>query len=298
MLRNFEDVLRRARALQGVTVSVAAAQDRDVLMAVKEARDAGIASAMLVGDADAIRPLMQEVGLDPDTKVVHEPDPKKAALTAVSLVKKGEAKVVMKGLVNSTDFLKAVLDREEGLRSGRLLCHLAAFEIPGLEKLAFFSDGGMNIAPSLEEKIDILLNSLAALKSLGIAAPNVAVLTANEMVNPKMPATVDAKALAERNANQELTQGIVEGPIAFDVAISPEAAKHKGLPSEISGQVDLFLLPNIEAGNILGKSLVYCAKAKMAGIVVGAAKPVVMTSRSDTPEGKLYSIALACLATR
>lgn len=298
MLGNFEEVLQNARELQGTTISVAVAQDREVLTAVKEAKAAGIASSILVGDAELIRPLMLEVGLASDTTIVHEPDIKKSALTAVSLVKKGEANVVMKGLINSTDFLKAVLDSEVGLRTGRLLCHLAAFEIPGREKLEFHSDGGMNIAPSFEEKRDILINSLSTLKRLGIEAPNVAVLTANEMVNPKMPATVDAKVLAELNSNSEITKGIIEGPIALDVALSPEAAKHKGIASQISGQVDLFILPNIEAGNILGKSLVYCAKARIAGIVIGATNPVVMTSRTDTPVAKLHSIALACLAAR
>ena len=296
MLRNFQDVLVNASALGRVKISVAVAQDRDVLQALKLAYEAGLAEPILVGDAAIIRPLLKEVGLPPGTVIVDEPDIVKAALAAVAIVHKGEAQVVMKGLVNTSDFLRAVLNAEVGLRTGRLLSHLAAFEVAGEPRLIFHSDGGMNIAPTLAEKKDILVNALLTLHSLGIENPKVAVLTANEQVNPKMPATTDAKALADMCAAGELPAGIVEGPIALDVAISPEAAKHKGIVSRVSGQVDLFLMPNIETGNTMGKSLLYYAKAKMAGIVLGATHPIVLTSRAETPEGKLCSIALACLS--
>lgn len=295
MLRNFEEVLALASGGRR-RISVAVAQDRDVLQALKLAADKGLAAPVLVGDADAIRPLLDEVGLPADTPVVDEKDMDRAALTAVSLVQKGEAEVLMKGLVNTSDFLKAVLNPEVGLRTGRLLSHLAVFEVPGEPKLIFHSDGGMNIAPTLAEKKDILVSAMLALKSLGIANPNVAVLTANEQVNPKMPATLDAKALADMAAAGELPPGTVEGPIAFDVAVNPEAARHKGLVSKVTGQVDLFLMPNIETGNALGKAVQYYGKARMAGIVLGATHPIVLTSRAETAEGKLYSIALACLA--
>ena len=288
--------MEKARSGGPVTISVAVAQDQDVLEAVKAGEKAGIARAILVGDENLINPLREKVGLSPETPVIHEPDANKAAMRAVSLVKKGEARVLMKGLINSSDFLKAVLTPTEGLRTGRLLSHLAVFEIPGEEKLVFHTDGGINIAPNLEEKKDILVNAMLALKAIGIANPYVALLTANEMVNPKMPATVDAKALVEMSRQGELPPGVVEGPIALDVAVSPQAAKHKGITSRISGKVDLFLVPNIETGNALGKSLIYYAKAKMAGLVLGATHPIVMTSRAETAEGKLHSIALACLA--
>lgn len=293
MLRNFAEVL--AKATCRMTVSVAVAQDKDVLQAIKAAHDVGLAEAILIGDEAAIRLLMAEVGLPADMSVVHEPDIGKAALKAVALVKEGKAHILMKGLVNSSDFLRAVLDGSVGLRTGRLLSHFSAYEIPGEEKLVFHTDGGMNIAPTLEEKKDILVNALLALHALGIEKPNVAVLTANEVVNPKMPATVDAKALAEMADRGELPAAVVEGPIAMDVAVNPEAAKHKGLKSAVAGQVDLFLMPNIETGNALGKAMIYYARAKMAGVVLGATHPVVMTSRAETAEGKLNSIALACL---
>jgi phosphate butyryltransferase len=295
VLHNFAELLNKARELGKVTISVAAAQDKDVLQAVKAAQDAGLADAILVGDAEVIRPLLSEVGLGAATTIIDEKNIIQAALTAVSLVRDGKAQVVMKGLLNSSDFLKAVLDSKVGLRTGRLLSHLAAFEVAGEAKLVFHSDGGMNIAPTLAEKTEILINGLLALQALGIDEPKVAVLTANEMVNPKMPATVDAKALGDLGAAGKLPTAIIEGPIAMDVALNQEAAKHKGITSKISGQVDLFLVPNIETGNALGKALIYYAKAKMAGVVLGATHPVVMTSRAETAEGKLNSIALACL---
>lgn len=296
MLANFQEVLAQAKQAGERVVSVAVAQDRDVLQSLKLAHEAGLALPLLVGDASAIRPLMAEVGLPASTPVMNEPDAAKAALTAVSLVRNGKAQVLMKGIVNTSDFLRAVLNPAVGLRTGRLLSHLAVYELPRESRLIFQSDGGMNIAPTLEAKKDILINAMLALADLGVKSPNVAVLTANELVSPKMPATVDAKALAEMAAAGQLPPGTVEGPIAFDVAVNPEAAKHKGLASKVSGKVDLFLMPNIETGNALGKALQFYGGAKMAGIVLGATHPIVLTSRADTAESKLYSIALACLA--
>lgn len=296
MLRNFAEVLTAAKRCGQSTISVAAAQDRDVLLAVKMALDSGLVRPVLVGDADAIRPLAAEAGLPADTRIVDEKDMDKAALTAAAMVGRGEAQVLMKGLLNTSDFLKAVLNAEAGLRTGRLLSHLAVFEVPGEPKLVFHSDGGMNVAPTLAEKKDILVNAMTTLRALGIERPNVAVLTANEQVNPKIPATADAKVLADMAAAGELPPGVVEGPIALDVAVNPEAARHKGIKSQVSGAVDLFLMPNIETGNALGKAILYYGKGQMAGLVLGAARPIVLTSRAETPEGKLYSIALACLA--
>ena len=184
MLRNFQDVLANAATLGRVKISVAVAQDKDVLHALKMAFDAGLVEPILVGDAATIKPLLSQVGLPDSTRIVDEPDINKAALAAVELVHNGEAAVVMKGLVNTSDFLKAVLNSQVGLRTGRLLSHLSVFEIPGEPRLVFHSDGGMNIAPSLAEKKDILVNALLMLQSLGIDQPNVAVLTANEQINP------------------------------------------------------------------------------------------------------------------
>ncbi|MBP2665683.1 MAG: Phosphate butyryltransferase [Firmicutes bacterium] len=294
LLRKFEELMDRAKQNGPVQLVVAAAQDEEALRAVKAAYDGGLAEAILVGDASLIQPMLTIVGLPSDTRIVDEKDVAQAALKAASIVKELPAGILMKGLVNSSDFLRAVLNPECGLRTGRLLCHLAAFEVPGDEKLVFHTDGGMNIAPTLAEKKDILLSTLPALRALGIARPNVAILTANEVVNPKMPATVDAQALVEMNRRGEFGSALMEGPIAMDVALSPEAATHKGLKSEISGQVDLFMVPGIEAGNLLGKALIHCAKAKSAGVILGSTHPVVMVSRADSAAAKLNSIALAC----
>ncbi|SFL54182.1 bifunctional enoyl-CoA hydratase/phosphate acetyltransferase [Pelosinus propionicus] len=295
MYSNYYEMIAELKAHPLVRISVAVAQDKGVLEAVKLAQEAGIAEAVLVGDAALIAPLMEEVGLSADTPILHEADSSKAAMQAVSLVKKGEAQVLMKGLVNSSEFLRAVLHKGEGLRTGRLLSHLGAFEVPGQKKLLFITDGGMNIAPTLYEKKQILINAILALHGMGIIEPNVALLTANEVVNEKMPATLDAKILVEMRNNGDLPASLIEGPIALDVAISQNAAQHKGIDSKIAGNVDLIMVPNIETGNALGKSLIYFAKSKMAGIVLGATHPIVMTSRSETPEGKMNSIALACM---
>jgi len=187
------------------------------------------------------------------------------------------------------------LDKEEGLRTGQLLSHLAAFEVPGQKKIIFVTDGGMNIAPTLQDKKDILTNAMLSLHRMGIENPYVAVLTANEVVSNKMPATVDAQCLVAMSRAGELPRGIVEGPISLDVVISRDAMHHKGIDSKVSGNVDLILVPTIEVGNILGKALIYFANGKMAGIVLGATHPIVLVSRVETPEGKLNSIALACL---
>jgi len=295
---NYGEILAEVKSGGQVTVCVAVAQDKEVLEAIKLAQDMGIAQAILVGDAVLILPMLTQVGLAPDTPIIHEPDTWLAALKAVSLVKNGQAQVLMKGLINSSDFLRAVLDKKEGLRTGRLLSHLAAFEVPGQKKLIFVTDGGMNIAPTLQDKKSIVTNAMLALHSMGLKNPHVAVLAANEVVNHKMPATVDAESLVAMSRRGELPSGIVEGPISLDVAISPEAMNHKAIESKISGTVDLMLVPTIEVGNILGKALIYFANSKMAGIVLGATHPIVMTSRAETPEGKLNSIALACLVNR
>jgi phosphate butyryltransferase len=292
---NYREIVAEIKKRSLVRISVAVAQDKEVLAAVKLAQDAGIAEAILVGDASIIMPMAEEAGVSDNTLIIHEPETEKAALRAVSLVKNGQAQVLMKGLINSSDFLRSVLHKEAGLRTGRLLSHLGAFEIPGQEKLLFITDGGMNIAPTLLEKKKILINAMLALQAMGITEPKVALLTANEAVNEKMPATMDARSLVEMSMAGELPSGIVEGPIALDVAVSLEAAKHKGINSKIAGNVDLMVVPNIETGNALGKSLIYFANSKMAGIVLGATHPIVMTSRSETPEGKMNSIALACL---
>jgi len=294
--KNFQEMLAKLQGGNRLVVSVAVAQDEPVLEAIKLAYDLNLATAILVGDAAKIQPMLQTVGLPANIPVVHEPDDAAAALAAVALVKDGRAQVLMKGLVNTALFLKAVLKGETGLRCGNMLSHLTALEIPGEKKLLFLTDAALNTYPELAEKKGILVNAMRTMAEMGIATPKVAILAANEAVSPKIPATVDAQALVEMSARGELPAGIIEGPFAMDVIAKEEAAQHKGITSKIAGDVDLILMPNIDTGNAVVKTLTNYAKAKFAGIVVGATNPIVLTSRSETPEGKLFSIALAILA--
>lgn len=295
MFKNFEEVLSIAKQRGPFKVSIAAAHDREVLETVKMASDMGLIAPILVGDADKIKSISKEIGLC-EMPIVDAADEAEAAQQAALLVKKGEAQILMKGFVNTSIFMKAVLNKETGLRSGRLLSHMAAYEIPGYNKIVFCTDSGINVAPTQEQKKDILTNALMAIKAMGIEKPKVAALAANEMVDPKIPATVDARALVEMHERGEIPECIIEGPMAMDVACSSEAAHHKGIESKVAGDVDLFFCPAIEVGNVLGKSWLYFNKAKWAGIVLGATNPIILGSRSDTAEIKLNSVAMACLS--
>ncbi|WP_374214187.1 bifunctional enoyl-CoA hydratase/phosphate acetyltransferase [Candidatus Desulfosporosinus nitrosoreducens] len=295
----FESLLDKAKSRGRAKVAVAAAADKEVLEAIKLAEMEDLVTPVLIGDVNVIQQISLEIGLNLErTELIHVPDPIDAAHRAVDAVVDGQAHFLMKGLINSSDFLKAVLRSERGLRTGRLLSHLAAFQIPGFSRLLFVTDGGMNIAPDLGQKKEILENSLLFLKDIGMDPVNVIALAANEVVNPKMPTTVDAKALMEMNQKGEFPNAIVEGPLALDGAVSAVALKHKGIPSQINGDVDLFLVSTIEVGNVLGKALVYFAGATMAGIVLGAQVPIVLTSRNDTPRSKLMAITLAALGQK
>lgn len=296
MIRGFEDVLKLAKERGPKTISVAAAQDKEVLIAVKEAKEMGIADAILVGDKDKITQIANEIGMNlDDFEVIDLKDLKEASRKAVELVSSGKAHMVMKGLVDTSIILKAVLDEEIGLRTGKVLSHVAVFDIETYDKILFVTDAAMNIAPNLEQKKQIVENAVFVAHSLDIENPKVAVICAKEKVNPKMPATVDAEKLEEMNRNGEITGCIVGGPFALDNAISKEAAKHKGIEHPVAGDADILLMPYIEAGNVLYKSLVFLSKAQNAGVIVGAKAPVVLTSRADSESAKLNSIALGVL---
>lgn len=297
MIRDFKALVERALSLGRKTIAIGAADDAEVIEAVRDAAALGLADAILVGDRASILAKAGEAGLPASARVVDIADRTAAALEAARLVRSGEADLLVKGALNTSDFLRAALDKEKGLRAGGLLSHFAAFEIPGEPKLVFASDGGMVVAPELEEKRQIIKNAVGALHRLGIAEPKVAVLTANEQVNPKVKATVDAAALVEDWKAGAFPSCIVEGPIAFDVATSAEAAKRKGLESRIAGDTDLFIVPSIEAGNIMGKILMRYARARMAGVVLGALRPIVLVSRADDAAAKVHSLAMACLAS-
>ena len=294
MITNFTQLMEAARSGPRRRLAVAVAQDSEVLSALHDAREAGIADPILVGDEAKIREIAAESGIALDGwEIIDESNNVEAARIAVKLVKEGQAQMLMKGLVGTADILRAVLDRETGLRTDKILSHVAILEVPAYHKLLFMTDGGQNIAPDLAQKKEITQNAVDMARALGNPRPKVAALAALELVNPKMPATVDAKALMDMAASGELENCIVEGPIAFDGAISAEAAAHKGMKSEVAGDVDVLVVPYIEVGNVLYKSLVYLANTRVAGLIAGAAAPIVLTSRSDSHEAKLLSIAAA-----
>ncbi|CVK20980.1 phosphate butyryltransferase [Sporomusa sphaeroides] len=296
VLRNFEDILNAVKDKAPKRVAVAVAQDDAIMEAVQGAREQKIAEFILVGDREKIHETAGKLGVSlEDVQIIHEPDDRKAAYRAVALVSGGQADVLMKGLINTADLLRAVLDKEIGLRTGRVLSHTAVYELPGFDRLLMVTDGGMNIAPTLQQKADIIQNSVQLARVLGISPAKVAVLAAVEVINPDMPATLEAAALTKMADRGQIKGAIVDGPLALDNAISLEAASHKGIKSPVAGMADILVTPDIVAGNILGKSLVYIAKGKIAGLVLGAAKPVVVTSRADTHEAKLMSIALGAL---
>ncbi|HLR34455.1 MAG TPA: phosphate butyryltransferase [Tissierellales bacterium] len=296
MAKSFTDLLNLAQKKGPKKISVAVAEDIDVLGAVKEATEKGIAEPILVGDEKKIREIAKELNFDLlNIEIINEKDGEKACRKAVSLVSSGQAEVLMKGLIDTAVIMKQVLDKEIGLRTGKLISHVVVFSVPTYHKVLFVTDAAMNIAPSLDQKKEIIDNAVELAHSLDIEEPKVAVIGAKEKVSNKMEATVHAKELENMNKRGEILGCVVEGPFALDNAISKEAAIHKGVESDMAGDVDILLVPNIEAGNVLYKSLTYFAKAKSAGIIAGTKAPIVLTSRTDTKEAKLYSIALGVL---
>ena len=299
MLNNFDEVQERVRSIrEPYIVSVAAAEDKELLLAVKTAAELGFVRPVLTGDPKAVGEICADIGLKP-LDILEAHGEEEAVAVAVKSVREGGAQVLMKGLVNTSIYMRGILNKEQGLRTGRLLSMMAVYEAPGYHKLVYCSDSGINVAPNLEQKKDILKNILLATRSIGLETPKVAALTANEMVDPKIQSTVDAAGLVEYVASGALGPDlscIIEGPIAFDVAFDPHAAAHKKLDSKITGETDIVIFPNMEAGNIMGKSWIHLCRCRWAGIVLGATHPVILGSRADTPEIKLNSIALACLA--
>ncbi len=296
MIKDFKQVMSVAKEKGPKRIAVAAAADKEVLLAVSAAKKEGIAEATLFGDEAKIKEICKEISVDPsDYTIVDAPEMKDASRKAVMEVSSGKADIVMKGLVDTSIILKEVLDKEIGLRTGSVLSHAAVFSTPTYPKILIITDAAMNIAPDLEAKKKITQNALVLTKALGLDNPNVAVLCAKEKVNEKMPATLDAKALVEMNQSGELTGCVVGGPFALDNAVSKEAAKHKGVTHPGAGEADILLVPDIEAGNILYKGLTFLAESESAGMILGAKAPIVLTSRADSDQSKLYSIALSVL---
>ncbi len=297
MSKSFDDLLNRLSQVEKKKVSVAVAQDDEVLLAVKAAKERGIADSILVGDVDLIKPIADEIGMNlDDYEVVDVKDKIEAAHEAVKLVHDGKADMYMKGLIDTKDFLRSVLDKEVGLRTGKPLSHVCVFEIEGVDHLLFLTDVAFVPYPTLEDKASIIKNTVEICNACGIDNPKVAPLAAVEVVNPKMPETVEADELRQMNERGEITGCIVDGPLSMDLATCPEAAQHKGATGrKIVGDADVLLFPDIHAGNILYKGLVHFAKAKNGNLITGTAAPVILTSRSDSFEVKVNSLALGAL---
>lgn len=301
MIKKLDDIFNELKSCnEKAVLSVAAAHDEEVLLAVKDACEMNIIKAILIGEEDKIRKIADEIKFDlTDVEVINECDLKLCAEKAVKLVSSGKADYVIKGLLDTSIILKEVLNKEYGLRTDSLLSHVMIYEVPSYHKLLILTDGGMNINPDVSQKKKIVDNAIKAAKSLGIDTVKVACLAAKEKVNPKMQATLDADELKTMCKDGMFGKGaIVEGPIAFDLAVSEEACKIKGYESEVGGDADILLVPNIETGNGIGKALTYMANAKSAGIIMGAKAPVVLVSRADTHESKLYSIAYGAIAAK
>ena len=277
MSKGFDDIFAKVGECGMKKVAVSVAQDEAVLEAVREAKKRGIADAILVGDEAKIREIAASIGMDLDGyEIIDEPDMIQASLKAVKLAHEGKADMYMKGLIDSKNFLKSVLDKEVGLRTGGVLSHVCVFEIPGIDRLLFLTDVAFMTYPTLEDKVNIIKNTLPVARACGVECPKVAPLAAVEVVNPKMPVTVDAAELTKMNEN--------------------EAAKHKGATDrKIQGDADILLFPDIHAGNLVYKAIVHMVKVKNGCILTGTKVPVILTSRSDTFETKVNSIALAAV---
>lgn len=299
MFRNLDDLVASAIGLGPARIAVAAGHDPDVIESLQLAREMGLAEAVLVGDRKKIEPMAAAAGLRLDSEqLIHQPDESAAALQAIGLVRDGAADLLMKGKINTSVLIRAVLNREKGLRTGRQLSQVIVFQVPGIDRLMIMTDAAINLAPELAQKAEICRNAMHVAHALGIEEPNVALLCALEFVNPAMPATVDAAALTMMNRRGQLKGGYVEGPIALDVPMSRFAADRKGIETPLVENTDVLIAPDIEAANILYRAILYMAGGESGGIVVGAKVPLILLSRAETPETKIRSIAIGRLVAQ
>ncbi|ASK63252.1 phosphate butyryltransferase [Virgibacillus phasianinus] len=296
-MRTLDELKTVAKNESNQIVSVANAADMEVLKAVKAAKEEGLCSFILFGNENEIYTLSDKVALDLSSIKVEAEDVNPAG-AAVKAVHEGEADILMKGNVSTKALLKAVLNKEYGLRSGKILSQVALFEIPNQDRLLFLTDAGMNIAPTLLEKVEIINNAVKVARGVGMDCPKVAALAAVEIVNPSMQATMDAAILTQMQKRNQISDCIIDGPLAFDNAVSPLAAEQKNIHSDVAGSTDIIAVPTIEVGNALYKSFMYFADAKVASVVSGANAPIVLTSRADSAASKLYSLALALVSAK
>jgi phosphate butyryltransferase len=293
MIKNFNELLEAAKSQKTMRIVVAAAQDEDVILAVSQAKAMGLAEPVLVGDEKKIREIMEKLEINSsEYEIIDEQDMIQAARKSVELVRNGNGDFLMKGILQTADIMRAVLDKEIGLRTDNLISHVMVYEAPTYNKLIYLTDGGMNVAPDLDQKVQILENAVTVCKAMKMDKIYASCLAGAETVNPKIPATVDAQAIADMKDKWDAMGVSVQGPVALDLAISSEACAHKGYKGEGGGKADILLVPYYEVGNALGKAMTYFAGAKSAGIIMGAKVPIVLVSRADSSESKLLSIAL------
>lgn len=294
MIKHLSQLVDLAKNKRKRKVAVAAAGDHHVLEAVQNACLEGIIEPILIGDSEIIKEICKELKFDLEgIKIIDEKDNYKACLIATRIIGEGDADILMKGLVSSGVLLKAVLNKEYGLRKGSILSHVALFESPYYHKLLGVSDAAMNVNPDLHEKIAIIENAVEMFHGIGNMNPKVAIVGSVETVNPKMEATMHAATISMMNYRKQITGCIIDGPLAIDGAVSLTASKLKNITSEVAGDVDLIITPDINSGNILYKSLAFLGGATSAALIMGAKAPIVLTSRGDTERSKFLSIALA-----
>lgn len=300
VFKNFEELIKKVQNSGSKKIAaVVAAQDEHTLQAVFKARKNNIAEPVLIGNKSKIKEILSNLKEDlDDSSIIDVEDDASAAAKAVELVNSNKADFIMKGKIQTADLLRAVVNKEKGLRTGRVMSHFVINEIPNYHKLIVTTDGGMMMYPNVDEKKQIIENAVNTLIDMGYEKPKVAVLAAVENVNPKMPESVDAGLLKEMNQKGEIKNCIVEGPISYDLTMSKESAEIKGYSSPVVGDADVLIVPNITAGNILGKALVFSAGGKMAGFIVGAKVPIVLTSRGSSAEEKYLSLVLSASAAK
>ncbi|MEA1874053.1 MAG: bifunctional enoyl-CoA hydratase/phosphate acetyltransferase [Bacteroidota bacterium] len=293
-LKKLEELITIAKSKKTKRMAIAVAADAHVLGAVKDAVEAGIVIPILVGDEAKIISILAELNMDKSKlEIINEPNDAKACQKAVALIREGNAEVLMKGQVATAIILKAVLDKENGLRTGSTLSHFALFESPYYYKLFGMTDAAMNVAPEFADKVSIVKNAVAAMQGIGVEIPKVAILGPVEVVNPKIESTVHAAMLTMMNIRKQIKGCIIDGPFALDNTISKEACEQKGIDSEVGGDADILVAPELNSANVLYKSLNFLGGATSAAVIMGAKVPIVLTSRADTERAKLLSIAFA-----
>lgn len=299
-IRSLSQMIEEAKKLCAAKgkkrLAVAMAEDAGLISAVEDARKAGLVDATLVGNQEKIKACIAQIGAsEKDYTIIDEKSEAKCGIVAVTEVSSKRADIYMKGQLHTDHFLRGMLNKEVGLRSGKVISHCYFHEVEGYDRIFFIADAAFNTYPDLKQKADILQNTVNFARALGVECPKVACLAAVEMVNPDMPGTLDACALVQMNQRGQIKNCVVDGPLALDNAINEESAKIKKINSPVAGHADILLVPNIDAGNMLAKAIVYFSKNETAGIIIGAAAPVILTSRADSPRAKMLSIAAAVM---